>query len=419
MAVDYRERFGEITPTVFHGPWGKRFRGAIGTLLDSTVQASIESLNRMWLRRGLPVPDDGLVALGNQRNLGRYPVETKAQYRARVDRAWLDWIYSGGPKAMVDQLAAAGWPGAQILYRYSPELPVTPPADYWSQFWVYFPYGVHNVTGVSPKWGEFVWGDGTVYGPIGITRPEILLLRGIVRKWKPGNWICRKILFGLQPEVHVESQSNFGYSITGGTVQTTVAGVQADDVLIAQIEWFGDSGNLSVPSGEGWTLIVGGGTSDEHCTAIYWKRWGSGSTDNLTSTWTMGGIQNAVKVLVVRDAVDTGTPITNASNQAVSAATKMVAPNVTVDNPRSLVLRMFSSLDNNNHGNPSEGSLLYGGLSHQAINTISCSHRPAVASATTGTATMDQLANGPDAARVTTLVVEGANTSVTYAQLSP
>src|SRR5690606_37900965 len=204
---------------------------------------------------------------------------------------------------------------AQILYSFSPELPVTPPADYWSQFWVFWPYGSHAISGVSKTYGtDFDYGDGTVWGPIGITRPEIMLLRGIIDKWKDAEWICRKILFGLQPEVHVESQSNFGYSIPAGTVSTTVAGVEDDDILIAQVEWFGDSGDLTIPSGEGWNLIVGGGSSAEHCTAIYWKRWGSGDTDNLTSSWGMAGIQNAAKVLVVRDAVDSGTPITNASN---------------------------------------------------------------------------------------------------------
>jgi hypothetical protein len=131
----------------------------------------------------------------------------------------------------------------------------------------------------------------------------------------------------------------------------------------------------------------------------------------------MAGIQNAVKVIVVRDAVATGNPITNAGN-TTSSGVKMTAPNVSVDNSLSLVLRLFASRGDNNHGNPSEGTLLYGGVENQAQQTISASALTSVSTAATQIATMDQRSGPENASRTTTLVVEGANTSVTVAKLS-
>ncbi|MDX1526983.1 MAG: hypothetical protein R3337_00060 [Gammaproteobacteria bacterium] len=420
MGIDYRETLAEQTPTVLQGEAGRRWRMVLGALVDAMGQANREALTRHWLRRGFPIADDCLEALGHQRNLERYPVETKPQYRARVDQAWPVWE-SCGPQAMIDQFAAAGYPGVRIMYEWSPDLPVVSPPSYRTQFWVFFPFGSHPVTGATPTWGSFVWGDGTVFGPLGLTRPEIQLLRGIVRKWKAGRWICRNMIFALQPEAQVVEQSTFAYSLTAGTLNPVIPDAQADDILIAHAEWFGDTGQIGLPAGEGWTPYTGGGGSSVHNSQTWWKRWGSGSTDSLSPVFTAAGIQNGMKILVVRNAVTSGTPLTAGLSEeaAVNAEGLMQASAAGIANDRSLVLRLFGSRNNNDHGEPSEGALVFGGPTHQSIVTLSCSALEGATSSDTGIATMRQRANGPDSARATTLVVRSENTTISYATLAP
>jgi hypothetical protein len=200
MAVqrDYREFMLDVCPPVLRGYWGRRYMAAIALpLADQLVEACRLAMTASWLRRNVPVAEDALVALADQRNIDRYPLDSQAEFRSRVDSAWALWTGSGGPEPIISHLAAAGFPGAQIFYSWSPGLPVESPPDWWSQFWVFFPYGTHAVTAGSPAWGSFVWGDGTVYGLEGLTVPQIRMIRSIIRKWKRGQYICRNVLFEL------------------------------------------------------------------------------------------------------------------------------------------------------------------------------------------------------------------------------
>src|SRR5690606_23888184 len=120
--------------------------------------------------------------------------ESAAQYRARVHGAWDAYEAGGDESAIEGQLAAAGYPGAKVTFFLNEPGPHGE-MPYRSQFWVVFPPGTHPVTRDGPEWNGFLWNDGTAWGPGGMTPEFAATIRGIVRKWKPVQWICRGFIF--------------------------------------------------------------------------------------------------------------------------------------------------------------------------------------------------------------------------------
>lgn len=139
-------------------------------------------------------PDDVLPLIGNERRMPRYPLETTAQYRARLHGAWEANSFAGAD-AILMQLEAAGVAGE---FRYYARPGPNGEPFYWSQFWVFFPYGSHPITGPAVEVDSgWTVGDGTVIGATGGSAAFFATLRGIIRKWKPVQWIGRGFVFGL------------------------------------------------------------------------------------------------------------------------------------------------------------------------------------------------------------------------------
>jgi hypothetical protein len=198
MATDYVAFAAKLLrSSPWRGKYGRRFAGSFALLCNSAMDGAVQALKAAWQRNPDGIPQDALGPLGEDLLLERYPVETDAQYLARLDLAWTTWQDAGGPQVLIDQLTAAGFPGVQI--KTPLDWPTEPPVGYSTQFWVFFPEGTHTVTGVAPLVGGFVVGDGTIIGLSGISFERILLLRRIISKFKPGTWICRSILFEITP----------------------------------------------------------------------------------------------------------------------------------------------------------------------------------------------------------------------------
>jgi hypothetical protein len=168
---------------------GQRLMGSLAMLLgDSNAEGLRQAVRASWVGDNDTGPaEDALAAAGAELSLPRYPNETWAQYHARLQRAWDDWPYAGHETSIVGQLEAAGFPGA-VIYHAS-EWPLTGLEDWWSQFWVFFPAGTHTVTAQGPAYGSFSWGDGSSYGPLGISPENLLAIRSIIQKFKPARWI--------------------------------------------------------------------------------------------------------------------------------------------------------------------------------------------------------------------------------------
>lgn len=196
MAINYRSYIARIAPRVLRGEAGKRFAGAMALLFDWLAEGGRQAVRAFWIgdRPGNGPAYDALGPAGEETSLPRYPGETWAHYHARLARAWNDWPLAGDESSIQGQLAAAGFPNAVIYYP--PDWPAY--LTTWSQFVVFFATGQHPVTGAGPPYASFTWGDGTTYGPTGITGGQLQTIHSIIRKFKPGHWVCKSIVFELR-----------------------------------------------------------------------------------------------------------------------------------------------------------------------------------------------------------------------------
>jgi len=191
--ADHFRKFVEDESTSWLlGPLSGGFVGVVlGVMADTIAEGMGAAVRMPWLLEPLS-PPDVLPFVGKERRLPRYPGESEDQYRVRMHGAWEAYQYAGDESSILGQLALAGLPGAVIYDPWNLAFPISP---YYSQFVVWFPLGTHPVTSPGQAWGSFSWGDGTRYGPTGLTPELAQTIRGIIKKWKPVEWICRGALF--------------------------------------------------------------------------------------------------------------------------------------------------------------------------------------------------------------------------------
>lgn len=192
MARTYTRWVHRLTRTLaLRRTAGERLLGTLcGLTSDFIAEGLRQAVRASWIGAADTGPaNDALAPGGSELSLPRYPNETWQQYHARLQRAWADWVQAGHESSILGQLAAAGFSGALILH--------TADTVNWSRFWVFFPAGTHSVTAPGPEYGDFVWGDGSTYGPIGITPDNLQAMRAIIKKFKPGHWVCSGIVFEL------------------------------------------------------------------------------------------------------------------------------------------------------------------------------------------------------------------------------
>lgn len=187
------------------GHWGYRFAGITGGILqDMLAEGAATGLASTWLYpfrvrpfdQSFDQPTDALARLGDDAMLPLYPGESPhGSLRPRLRAKWTFW--TGSPKAgLLSELVAAGI-GTATLTVPGDYAPASPPDshDYWSRFWLTFPAGEHPITGPGVVWGLFTVGDRL--GPDGLTAEYHHLLRAIVRRLKPVQWVPWEYRFEL------------------------------------------------------------------------------------------------------------------------------------------------------------------------------------------------------------------------------
>jgi len=171
---------------------GADFVGVVFGLLPDILTEAAQACIQVTLLTDDQQPDDAMALIGAERRLPRYAGETRLQYQRRLREAADLYDVAGDESSIIDQLEAAGWEGVRI---YDPWMwSGHPPTGYWSQFWVFFPYGSYTfAVGETRDYNDFAWGDGALWGPIQ-DAAAVRTIKAIIRKWKPVDWVCRKII---------------------------------------------------------------------------------------------------------------------------------------------------------------------------------------------------------------------------------
>lgn len=195
MAVqNWREFLVTLVLGKTEKPWWGRFLTTVGAISDMLSEGMVEALRMGWLHRE-QLPRDALKIVGDDSNLDQYPAESNEQFQARVLRRWDDWPFAGHDTSVIGQLEAAGFTGATIVTHDDRLGPKGEPAPYWSQFWVGIPAATLAARPgwtTTPRWGSIVWGCFW-WGTGAMSVSDAQLFWGIVRKWKPNDWVCRGV----------------------------------------------------------------------------------------------------------------------------------------------------------------------------------------------------------------------------------
>lgn len=196
MPVNFRKYALDNSPPVLRTLPGRMFVGVKAMLYDFLVQAAVHATRAGWIGDSVGPSYDGIGPAGLDLHLPRYPGETFNAYHGRLQEAWTDWVRAGHEEIIIKNLAALGFPGGVV--HYHTEWDGYPP-PWWSLFSIFYAAGTHPF-GVPRKYGDgAAFGDGTIYGVTGITALQLVTMRGIIRKFKPGHWVCVAVVFEMTP----------------------------------------------------------------------------------------------------------------------------------------------------------------------------------------------------------------------------
>jgi hypothetical protein len=236
MTTDWVDWLENHSASWMAGDFASGFWGVVFAQVGSNLQEQWVLACRHHLLDDPESPDDILPIIAKDRRLDRYYLETAAEHRQRLIKAWDIYALSASETVINQQLKAAGFgPDQEIAYgdetveygdedlaygdlgtfiEFRPwELgPRGEAAPYWSQFWVVFNEGFHPVTGPPTPWGQFVWGDTGewVWRPAGYSRDFSRTIRAIVKKWKPSRWVFRGFRFLFAGVIYGDPDIEYG-----------------------------------------------------------------------------------------------------------------------------------------------------------------------------------------------------------------
>ncbi len=258
-----------------------------------------------------------------------------------------------------------------------------------------------SVTAPSPQTGSSgvyafgSWSDG------GAASHEVLTVPG-----------TSTFTANYQPVVGWAVVGTGAQATQSGSTGTTVAvpyptGIQAGDLLLLGCQGRQNNQDWSAPGfGSLARTTVVSGLRHEVLSA-----WASGPlSGSLTVTNTTGLNGWSCQLTALRGGVGSGSPLDAAAASGNGTGSTMTSPSVTAVTPGALATRWYASLDDNSHGLPSTGSLAFGGLAYDT--DVGLDHGASMASVVqsaagpSGTASMAQQANGPDAWSAITLVLK-------------
>lgn len=205
--MSYKDYEVSILPTRMAQKGKVEYFEESGEMKDEEREAVIDATQARFIDYA---PDDALLLIGSNDSIEKPEALTNDQYRDKLKTVWDRWQKSGTPAQLIKEIRDLGFPGKiSIIPKYieiapgqwRPSLPdlvgnpdTDPMKNFWSVFYVVIgqPHGYTQIL-----WGDWVWGDGTLWG--GIKGDQTLLTRIIqlIQQLKPAHTTCRGIVFEL------------------------------------------------------------------------------------------------------------------------------------------------------------------------------------------------------------------------------
>lgn len=217
---NWRWWIARVLPGWMRGEWGTRLTDTFALAWDALSDAAMVAVKASWLKSSVS-PNDAVAYVGTESGLPRYPSDTDAGYRARVDARWVTWPTAGKRPTpttggVCEQLKSFGLTDVEMIRNYDWRTKGPPgDADDWSRFWIVLK---------STPWERRVIGGGTIgSGTIGSTATvdEIRTIRRIVNDFRAGGDVCAGIFVVLSGTMI----GDLGGTIGGGTIGGDVMAV--------------------------------------------------------------------------------------------------------------------------------------------------------------------------------------------------
>ena len=136
----WRRYTWERSTTFWRGYFSERSRGTLALLWDALSQATVDALRAPYLQDEYGPAYDALRPIGDEQSMPQYPIEDWLTYRNRLRDPWHAWTYAATERGVIEQLAAAGVPNAQIFRNGI------------SSFWVFYAAGGPSCNGAAYHW---------------------------------------------------------------------------------------------------------------------------------------------------------------------------------------------------------------------------------------------------------------------------
>jgi hypothetical protein len=153
----------------------------------------------------------------------------------------------------------------------------------------------------------------------------------------------------------------------------TIASPSTNSIILAVATRVGGSANIIAPGSQGWTEFANEGIStlEDAELSIFWKRWGSGATDDTTPTFTddTGGGSDWPWSMVCTtwdNCITTGDPYESAHGGANGTGTVLTAPSVANNGIARTAFWVFIAEGSSSLTTFSSSSNAYSGASYGA-----------------------------------------------------
>jgi Phage tail protein (Tail_P2_I) len=193
MRSTYRAWVSRKMPGFLQAEAGSRLTGVFALLVDAVAEPMLRAIYARFFASEL-VSDDVLATVGNERQIPRWPGESKRDYAVRLANAWTYWQWAGTLHGLRMVLEPFGF--AFSIYEASAPSDLVPQIPFgggnWKNFWIVI---------TDHPWTQRYFGQlGVRIGDPGLalgstmTAGQTDVLRRVIRTFRAAHTRCDSII---------------------------------------------------------------------------------------------------------------------------------------------------------------------------------------------------------------------------------